>query len=288
MTINNTISDRAAALKAEALNNSSLFDVHVWASDEAKEVKDAVHIIYQQLVTDGDFKGRFNVRRKHVKTLLLDLYIKWLTDPKKYVSIYLRHEYYDKLEGRYNKLHISSITPKIVHAFFNSKYIELEPGHYYDPLRNPQEANSKKSHITRVRATRKLINLIKRVKIKPEMVERVPNIETIILRKYDFKKNKSIDCPYYDSPEKKAWRKSLVAYNNLLRKTHIDVFNAPLDGIPCKQGARAKRRGKKPRRVKITHMKSLFGAYSIMKDGIMVVDFMGDGGNVSLKYGEQE
>ena len=40
---------------------------------------------------------------------------------------------------------------------------------------------------------RKLINLIKRVNITPEMVERVPNIETIILRKYDFNKNKSID-----------------------------------------------------------------------------------------------
>ena len=98
MTINTNISNRAAALKAEALDNSSLFDVHVWASDEAKEVNDAVHITYQQLVTDCNFKGQFKVRRKHVKTLLLDLYIKWLTDPKKYVSIYLRHEYYDRLE----------------------------------------------------------------------------------------------------------------------------------------------------------------------------------------------
>ena len=254
MTINTTtsISNREAALKAEALDNSSLFDVHVWASDEAKEVNNAVHIIYQQLVTDGDFEGQLKVRRKHVKTLLLDLYIKWLTDPKRYVSIYLRHEYYEKLISRYNKLHISSTTTIIVHALRKSGYIEFEKGHYWDPIRNPQEANSKKSHITRIRATRKLIDLIKRVKIKPEMVERVPNIETIILRKYDFKKNKSTDCPYHDSPERKAWRNSLVAYNNLLRKTHIDVFNAPLDGIPCKQGARAKRRGKKPRRVMIT------------------------------------
>ena len=193
MTINTNISDRAAALKAEALDNSSLFDVHVWSSDEAKEVNDAVHIIYQQLVTDTNFNGHVNIRRKHIKTLLLDLYIKWLTDPKKYVSIYLRHEYYEKLVSRYNKLHISSTTTIIVHALRKSGYIEFEKGHYWDPLRNIQEAKSKKSHVTRIRATRKLIDLIKRVKIKPEMVERVPNIETIILRKYDFNNNKSIN-----------------------------------------------------------------------------------------------
>ena len=252
MTINTNISDRAAALKAEALDNSSLFDVHVWASDEAKEVNNAVHIIYQQLVTDGDFKGQFKVRRRHVKTLLLDLYIKWLTDPKKYVSIYLRHEYYEKLVSRYNKLHISSTTTIIVHALRNSGYIEFEKGHYWDPLRNLQEAKSKKSHVTRIRATRKLIDLIKRVKIKPEMVERVPNIETIILRKYDLEKSRSIDCKYNDISERIEWRKSLVAYNNLLRKTYIDIPNAPPEGIPCKQGARAIRKKKKPRRVRIT------------------------------------
>ena len=252
MTINTNISNRAAALKAEALDNSSLFDVHVWASDEAKEVNNAVHIIYQQLVTDRDFKGQFKVRRKHVKTLLLDLYIKWLTDPKKYVSIYLRHEYYEKLVSRYNKLHISSTTTIIVHALRKSGYIEFEKGHYWDPLRNLVEAKSKKSHVTRIRATRKLINLIKHVKIKPEMVERVPNIETIILRKYDLEKSRSIDCKYNDISERIEWRKSLVAYNNLLRRTYIDIPNAPPEGIPCKQGARAKRRGKKPRRVQIT------------------------------------
>ena len=213
MTININISDRAAALKAEALDNSSLFDVHVWASDEAKEVNNAVHIIYQQLVTDGDFKGQFKVRRKHVKTLLLDLYIKWLTDPKKYVSIYLRHEYYEKLVSRYNKLHISSTTTIIVHALRKSGYIEFVKGHYWDPLRNLQESNSKKSHITRIRATRKLIDLIKRVKIKPEMVERVPNIETIILRKYDLEKSRSIDCKYNDTSKRIEWRKILGKSN---------------------------------------------------------------------------
>ena len=252
MTINTNISDRAAALKAEALDNSSLFDVHVWASDEAKEVNNAVHIIYQQLVTDTNFKGHVNIRRKHIKTLLLDLYIKWLTDPKKYVSIYLRHEYYEKLVSRYNKLHISSTTTIIVHALRKSGYIEFEKGHYWDPLRNIQEAKSKKSHVTRIRATRKLIDLIKRVKIKPEMVERVPNIETIILRKYDLEKSRSIDCKYNDTPKRIEWRKSLVAYNNLLRKTYIDIPNAPPEGIPCKQGARAIRKKKKPRRVRIT------------------------------------
>ena len=252
MTLNTNISNRAAALKAEALDNSSLFDVHVWASDEAKEVNNAVHIIYQQLVTDGDFNGQFKVRRRHVKTLLLDLYIKWLTDPKKYVSIYLRHEYYEKLVSRYNKLHISSTTTIIVHALRKSGYIEFEKGHYWDPLRNLVEAKSKKSHVTRIRATRKLINLIKHVKIKPEMVERVPNIETIILRKYDLEKSRSIDCKYNDISERIEWRKSLVAYNNLLRRTYIDIPNAPPEGIPCKQGARAIRKKKKPRRVKIT------------------------------------
>ena len=254
MIINNNISDRAAALKAEALDNSSLFDVHTWASDEAKEVNSAVHILYQSFLTNPLYRSNqgLDVRKKHIKTLLLDLYLSWLSDPLRYLSVYRAHWYYENLNSRYNKLHISSVTPAVIDMLLDQGYITYFPGHYSGPNAAPEYRN-RPSHVSRIRATPKLIKLIKKVKLRPDQIEKAPNTETVILRKYDFDKDQMIDCPYEDDVETNLWRKNLVAYNNLLRKTYIDVPSAPTEGIPCKQGYRARKKKKKPRRLKVSH-----------------------------------
>lgn len=256
MTINtiNIISNRAAALKAEALDNSSLFDVHVWSSEEAREVNDAVHILYQSFLDNPLYRSNqgLDVRKKHIKTLLLDLYLSLLSDPLRYLSVYRAHWYYENLDSRYNKLHISSVTPSVIDMLVEQGYITYFPGHYPGTNSAPEYQN-RSSHISRIRATLKLVRLIKKVKLRPEMVEKAPNTETVILRKYDLENDRIIDCPYNDNEETNLWRRNLVAYNNLLRRTYIDIPSAPSEGIPCKQSFRSKKKHKKPRRVKVSH-----------------------------------
>jgi len=233
--------------KALELANSELFNVHTWS--EYSEVNPVVKMVYEDLLVNCEFSGNKRIRTRHVKVLVLDLYVKWFKDPAMYVSIYMANWYYEDLESRYNKLHISALTPKVVKALHSRQWIDLVPGTYG---REPGYT----SHVTRIRATSKLISLFEANNVTSEMIERVPTIETIFLRDVIFNnstpKNTDINYSDVDDPRIVTWREGVTAYNNLLRRTYLDVPSAPIDGIPCRQGERSKRRGKKPNRIKVT------------------------------------
>lgn len=231
--------------KAIELDNSELFDVHKWS--EYPQVNSIVESLYSDLSTDPNFDKNQKLRKKHIKVLILDLYVKWSQDPTKYISVYLRKAYYTELEGRYNKIHISKLNIDVIKALHSKEYIELVPGHY------GREAGFK-SHITRIRSAFKLIRLFQDASIPLEVIERLPRTEPLILR--DYKESDSgdvIDCSYsdLDDPRIIPWRENLVAYNNLLRRTYIDIPSAPKQGIACKQSIRSKLKGHKPKRISI-------------------------------------
>jgi len=229
--------------KAIELDNSELFDIHKWS--DYPEVNSLVDKLFLELSSDLTLvKGNLKIRKKHLKTLVLDLYVKYLKDPAMYVSVYLAKWYYDNLESRYNKLHISKLTPIIIHALHDKGYIDLVLGHY------SRESN-RASHITRIRAKPSLIELIIRENVKAEMIERHPLTETIILRTFDEEKGK-LEVAYEDTDETKIWRSNLVAYNNLLRRTYVDVIGAPSDGIRCRQSEKSKSKGQPPKKIHIT------------------------------------
>ena len=218
---------KAEKEKAEELDNSAQFDVHRWS--DYPEVNNAVDALYEELKTDPSFKGRKNIRKKHIKVIVLDLYVKWLTDPTMYSSFYRRKGYYTTLDSRYNKLHISKITADIADALQRMEYIEHVKGHY--------GRSGGSSHISRMRSTDKLIQQIVAVHhITPEMVELAPNTECIILRDLNQEKTKQIDIPYEDTADTKRMREKLYAYNNLLRQIFIDIPEYPTAGIPTKSG----------------------------------------------------
>ncbi|MBT4130930.1 MAG: hypothetical protein HON27_02565 [Candidatus Marinimicrobia bacterium] len=94
--------------KAEELNNSELLDVHRWSSYQ--EVNNAVDYIYDEMTQLENFKGRPIARKRHIKVVILDLYVKWLTDPEMYVAYQRGSDAYQ--QGRYNKLHIPRSTDR--------------------------------------------------------------------------------------------------------------------------------------------------------------------------------
>jgi hypothetical protein len=67
---------------------------------------------------DGIYEGHFaggnpEIRKKHVKVVLLDLYLAWCQDPGLKIA-YSRNVNDYQAKSRYNALHISKLTIKVV------------------------------------------------------------------------------------------------------------------------------------------------------------------------------
>lgn len=223
----NIDNDDSQLIKAIQLDNSSLFDVHRWS--EYPEVKRGVDELYHQLKSVEGFALNSSIRKKHLRVVVLDLYVKWLTDPEMYSSYYRADWYYRDLDNRYNKLFITRVIKTVIDALQQLGFVESVTGHY--------GRLGGSSHIARMRATTKLIDFIHQSKITSEMIEIAPDTESIIMREWDEKKSKQIDTTYSDDdyPEIRRWRAELAAYNNLLRATYIDIPSFPPGGLVTKQ-----------------------------------------------------
>ena len=194
--------------KAEALKFSRLLDVHKWS--DYPEVNSSVDALFIELQNDPEFSGNPNLKKKHIKVVVLDLYAAWLSHPELYISYHRDANKY-KPNTRYNALRITFLTVEIVNALEKSGYIEHYLGY--------QDRNTGKSAISKMRATDKLIKLIKDDhKIPKVAIGKHPNTECIILR--DKEKR---DIAYADTNETNRMRKELKTYNKLLNMTQIEI-----------------------------------------------------------------
>ena len=80
------------------LNYSRPLDVHRWS--DHPEVNSFVDKIYSSLPS---LSGNKQIRKKHLKVLLLDLYVAWSTDPDLKMAISRDNNAY-KAKSRYNEL----------------------------------------------------------------------------------------------------------------------------------------------------------------------------------------
>ena len=88
----------------DELDNSRPLDVHKWS--EYPEVNQAVNHIYSEFVALDKIKDDDDEKfKKHLKVVILDLYVCYLSDPVKFIG-YPRNN--NKLENdRYNQLFIN-------------------------------------------------------------------------------------------------------------------------------------------------------------------------------------
>ena len=207
--------------KAEELKNSRLIDVHKWS--EYPEVNKAVDAIYGEFLKFPEFKGMKTKQKKHIKVVVLDLYVRYLEDREGYISFYRMKAKY-KGKSRYNQLHISyDITISVIDNLEKLGYLEQTKGHYDRTGKRP-------SHMSRMRAKDKLIDsIIKKHNISPTMIEKHPHTECIILR--DKEEGKQQDILYTDTPDTISLREDCYTYNNLIRRSHIDVHSYPEEGV---------------------------------------------------------
>ena len=87
----------------------------------------------------------------------------------------------------------------------------------------------KKSYTTRIRTLQKLIDVINKHKLNINTVDVLPDTECIIVKVTKGKRNVPVE--YEDNDEIIKQRQILTAYNNLLKKTHIDCVDVGKDGV---------------------------------------------------------
>lgn len=191
--------------KAEKLNNSIIFDVHKFS--EFKEVNQATDHLYGLI--NAELDGSVSIAKRHIKTVVINLYNAYLKDPELYIAYSRNNNDYLRKKSRYNKLHISRKTVLIVDVLNEFGFIEHHIGFY----------SKQKSKLSRMRAAPKLIDLIfNEYSFKYEMIQRPENTEVIILRDKD--KN---DIEYTDNPPTEKMRADLNQYNTLLMNADIVI-----------------------------------------------------------------
>ena len=204
--------------KAEALNNSRPFDVHRWS--DFPEVNAAVNRLHEALNGLEHFKGLKSATKRNVKTVVLDLYVAWLVDPTMYVAYHRSKSAYK--QWRYNELHISFVLVAIIDALEELGFVESWLGY---------SSEYGRSHLSRMRATKKLINLIKNdFKVTIDMISYHEDRDSIVLRRKD-EDGKKIDIEYDDTNFTIHARAGLSEYNKLLATTKITCEGYPKDGV---------------------------------------------------------
>ncbi len=97
-------------------NHSRLLDVHRWSNHP--EVNSFVDSIYNKYFKNNS--ANHSIQKKHLKLVLLDLYVAWNDDPNLNIAVYMNEGAYsngnifNKGKNRYNELNIKVTTIKIV------------------------------------------------------------------------------------------------------------------------------------------------------------------------------
>ena len=195
-------------------------DVHRWS--DFPEADSFVNEVY----TDY-FKGKETkkIERKHVKVILLDLYVAWLEHPDLMIAVSMTPSSYKSKDNRYNALKISSKTIGVVKHLVKAGLIDRKTG-FYDP-------KSGIGRVTRIWPTPALVALFKKSNLDVYKVGRTPDEEVIVLRNDDGE-----DIKYDDTPEIVEMRELVQTYKEVLSLHWIDIRRLEDPWIELKDGSR--------------------------------------------------
>jgi hypothetical protein len=196
-------------LKATVLDYSQPLDVHRWS--EHPEVNAFVDSVYETHFGAGNAE----IRKKHIKVLLLDLYVRWSIDPALKTAFSRNVNSYEP-GSRYNAIHISKMMPDIADRLEEVGLIRRALGYH------PHDGST--GRVTRIWSTSKLTRMLEDARFGLLDIGDHPDTELIILRQTDPKNpKKQINIEYEDTGDTKRMRFLLQRYNDLLRRTFIDI-----------------------------------------------------------------
>lgn len=210
--------------------NSRPIDLN-WDSDDPA-VEQLVEEIKKELFDNGMYKHVRNSRElvrihNHIKFLLLDLFLAYLSDKKLYLG-YSRTKGHYKQDGRYNYQRVSYaiFVTRIIDGLIFLKYLKGKKG-FHDNSRSY-------GWQSRIKASKKLTKKFLAHNLTREMIKKNSNEEIIIMRdkiksiiktKKKIKtKTVKIDIPYKDTRKVKKLRENLNYINETLENTFIGLY----------------------------------------------------------------
>ena len=146
--------------------HSRPLDVHRWS--EHTEVNKFVDDIYKTY-----FKQKTNIRKKHLKVVLLDLYVAWRDDPTLSIGVGMSPKHYKAGKSRYNSLHIKRTMIEIVKELQKQKLIRFLGG---------KRVSTQIGYVSRIWAEDKLIQKFQDSAFLEFEIGHHDGRETVILR----------------------------------------------------------------------------------------------------------
>ena len=172
-----------------------------------------------------------------LRVLLLDLYVRWLTDPNLATGFH-KHPRNYKPNSRYNALYINRKIIAVERLLEEYGYLGVL-NHYND------KSGAGPSFSTRIRPSQKLVEYFNKLTVELHDIDKHHNQECIILRQKYFddqdQRNTTVDLKYHDTDFTNTIRSQLQAYNTLLKNSFIDIpsFSKPSFSRAIKKGKRA-------------------------------------------------
>jgi len=211
--------------------HSTQLDVHTWSNHQelnllVDRMWSAFGLTRQQAITaKGNRKG--TDPKRVLKVLLVHLYATYLDDPTLWTGISRSKNSYAPT-SRYNKLHISFKLVQIIDYMRELNYLDFVMGSNDRTYNGWHSFNSRilPSNILKAEFAKCTATLFDIDKHKNEVAVVLSDFETdtegnLITRTKGKKVRKNIE--YDDTPETKRMEQDLQAYNELLRKTYIDI-----------------------------------------------------------------
>ena len=222
-------------------NHSRPLDVHRWSN--FPEVNTFIDKLYDNNIKNVSENAK--IQKKHLKLVLLDLFIAWTDDPELNIGVHMHESAYSdgtifsKGKSRYNELNIKVTTIKVVHRLRDLSFIGFKQGYEGSAQYAPR--------VSRIWSKDKLIKLFKEVTFSYFDINYSKDREVVILRNDDKK-----DIDYDDSKPIQEMRDLLRDYNALLNTTFIDIPELDVPRIELKEQKQRRRRNK-PIFINISH-----------------------------------
>lgn len=199
-------------------------DVHTWS--DYPEINAAVDQVFnsltedQQNIIEGNSRNKGKSSgRKHLKVLLLDLYVAWRTDPDLCLGVSRGNGSYS-VKSRYNGLYISSRIRNVIDVLIETGFLDGVGGSFH------RGDSIGRNRTSRIKATPKLLDVFSQLSFEPYELDLHHKQECIIRtadkKNEDYKSIKKRE-EYEDTPETHRMRAHLEEYNAFLAETYIDL-----------------------------------------------------------------
>ena len=216
--------------------HSRPLDVHCWS--EHTEANKFVDYVYDTYLNNQSNENK-RIKKRHLKVVLLDLYVAWLNDPDLNIAVHMTTGAYsdgtvfNKGKSRYNELNIKVSTIEIIHRLHEADLIGFQKGFEGSP--------EWQGYISRIWPSNKLTRLFEDAAFGEFDIGYTDNRETIILRDED-----KDEVEYTDKTHIKQMRLAVQQYNKLLEKTFIDIQSVDKPArIELPEGKRRRRRNRR-------------------------------------------